>query len=294
VRAVPVSVRFPPKSQSSKLRHYPLPNGFRPELISNRHAGCNLGEGETSVIEVTKFEFSKNDFAMIPKEERALIFLAGHTVNAINTWLKIIKLSSLHEPVRTVEAKLSAAQTQILLRALFGTIHEAWVWQTRVDMGPLIGRKYLPNLPPAAKEARTFLTKHLGGSGLLSTLRNSYAYHSPSADRLDVAFEAMPPEEDWSWYVTDQYSSSFFLSCETVIGYGIAGVAEAPDLNAGLTQILSETIMVANAMNLYVEALLVAAVKSNIPAKPPQSIAMRVDDAVDARTFSLPFYVEGL
>ena len=63
------------------------------------------------------------------------------------------------------------------------------------------------------------------------------------------------------------------------LGYGIAGVAEAPDLNAGLLQILSETIMVANAMNLYVEALLVAAVKSNIPAKPPQSIAMRVDDS---------------
>jgi hypothetical protein len=58
--------------------------------------------------------------------------------------------------------------------------------------------------------------------------------------------------------------------------------------------ILSDTMMVANAMNLYVEALLVAVVKSNIPAKPPQSIAMMVDDAVNARTFSLPLYVEGL
>jgi hypothetical protein len=246
------------------------------------------------VIEVSKFQFSKGDFAAIPKEERALIFLAGHTVNTINVWLKIIRLSSLHEPSHPVEAKLNAAQTQILLRALFGALHEAWVWQTRLDIGPLIGRKYLPNLPPEAKEARNFLTKHLSGSGLLNALRNGYSHHNPSTDNLDIAFGTMPPEEDWSWYVTDKYTTSFFLSCETVIGYGVAGVADASNLNAGFARILSDTMMVANAMNLYVEALLVAAVRSNIPVKPPQTIAMRVNNAVDARTFSLPFYVEGL
>jgi len=52
------------------------------------------------------------------------------------------------------------------MSSYFGKIHEAWVWQTRVDIGPLIGQKYLPNLSQEAEEARTFLKKHLGGSGL--------------------------------------------------------------------------------------------------------------------------------
>ncbi len=36
------------------------------------------------MIEVTQYHFSKADFAGMPPEKRALIFLAGQTVNQVN------------------------------------------------------------------------------------------------------------------------------------------------------------------------------------------------------------------
>lgn len=174
------------------------------------------------MIEVTQYHFSKADFAGMPPGERALIFLAGQTVNQLNVWLKLIRLSSSFESASEVENKLSAAQTHILLRALFGTLHEAWVWQTRKDMGPLIA-SYLPKLPVDSQAARKTLSKRLANGGTMDALRNGYSFHSPTTAMLDETFAAMPEDEDWSWYVTDEYSSTLMLSCETVLGYGVAG-----------------------------------------------------------------------
>lgn len=244
------------------------------------------------MIEVTQFHFSKADFAGMPPEERALLFLTGQTINQVNVWLKLIRLSSSFESISEVENKLSAAQTHILLRALFGTLHEAWVWQTRADMGPLIAR-YLPKLPVDAQAARKTLSKRLGNGGTMDALRNGYSFHSPTTTMLDQTFAAMPNDEDWSWYVTDEHSSTLMLSCETVLGYGVAGEGNGIDLNDGFGKILSEVIGVANAMNEFMTGLAVVALRSNLPGKPRQSTIM-IEHAPQLKDAVLPFYIEGI
>ncbi len=244
------------------------------------------------MIQVTQFHFSKADFAGMPPDERALIFLTGQTINQVNVWLKLIRLSSSFESASAVENKLSAAQTHILLRALFGTLHEAWVWQTRKDMGPLIAR-YLPNLPVDAQTARKMLSKRLGNGGTMDALRNGYSFHSPTATMLDETFAAMPEDEDWSWYVTDEYSSTLMLSCETVLGYGVASKGNGADLNEGFGNILSEVIGIANAMNEFMTGLAVVALRSNLPQKTRQSPVM-IEHAPQLKDAVLPFYIEGI
>lgn len=207
------------------------------------------------MIKVYKYELAKSDFAAMTQEERALIFLAGQTLNVVSTWIKLIRLSSGHEPAWEVEQKIGAGQTHILLRALFGALHEAWSWQKRPDMGPLIARKYLPQLDLDALAARKVLSKRLGSArGIIGKLRNGYAFHNSSTEALVEAFDAMPENEDWSWYVTEELTTSFYLSCELVVGYGIAALPGASDLNAGFSEILHEVIETANAMNHYVTA----------------------------------------
>lgn len=244
------------------------------------------------MIEVTQFHFSKADFAGMPPEERALIFLAGQTVNQVNVWLKLIRLSSIFESASEIENKLSAAQTHILLRALFGTLHEAWVWQTRKEMGPLIA-SYLPKLPADSQAARKTLSKRLGNGGTMDALRNGYSFHSPTTAMLNETFAKMPEDEDWSWYVTDEHSSTLMLSCETVLGYGVAGEGKGADLNDGFGNILSEVIGVANVMNEFMTGLAVAVLRSNLPKKPRQS-AITIKHAPQLKDFALPFYVEGI
>ena len=41
------------------------------------------------------------------------------------------------------------------------------------------------------------LKKHFGQSNLLHKLRNTIAYHHPSAPELEAAFEDVPEDEDW-------------------------------------------------------------------------------------------------
>lgn len=244
------------------------------------------------MIEVTKFHFSKADFASMPPEERALIFLAGQTVNQINVWLKVILLSSSFKSPNEVENKLSAAQTHILLRALFGTLHEAWMWQVRKDMGPLIAN-YLPKLSIGSQAAHKRLSKHLGNGGMLDALRNRYAFHSPTTAMLSKTFAMMPEDEDWSWYMTDEPSSMLMLSCETVLGYGVAGEGMGADPNDGFDNILSEVISVAKAMNEFMNGLVVVALCSNLPEKPTQSVIM-IEHAPQLKDTLLPFYIEGI
>ena len=242
------------------------------------------------MIEVTQFHFSKADFAGMSPDNRALIFLAGQTINQLNVWLKLIRLSSSFESASEVENKLSAAQTHILLRALFGTLHEAWVWQTRKDMGPLIA-SYLPKLSPESIAARKTLSKQLSSGGTLESLRNGYSFHSPTTRMLDETFAAMPDEEDWSWYLSDEYSSTLMLSCETVLGYGVAVEGKGADLNAGFSNVLSEVIGVANAMNEFMTALVVVVLSSNLPERPKQSPVL-VKHAPQLKDAALPFYIE--
>ena len=206
------------------------------------------------MIEVTQFHFSKADFAGLPPEERALIFLAGQTVNQVNVWLKLISLSSSFKSASEVENKLSAAQTHILLRALFGTLHEAWVWQTRKDMGPLIA-SYLPKLSVVSQTARKTLSKRLGNGGTVDLLRNKYSFHSPTTAMLNETFAAMPEDEDWSWYVTDEHSTSLMMSCETVLGYGVAREGKCVDPNDGFDKVLFEVVGVVNAHERFYDRI---------------------------------------
>ncbi len=244
------------------------------------------------MIRVTQYHFSKADFAGMLPEERALIFLAGQTINQVNVWLKLIRLSSSFESASEVENKLSAAQTHILLRALFGTLHEAWVWQTRKDMGLLIA-SYLPTLSADSQAARKTLSKHLSNGGTMGALRNGYSFHSPTTAVLDKTFTMMPEDEDWSWYVTDEHSSTLMLSCETVLGYGVAGEGMGADLNDCFSNILSEVIGVANAMNEFMTELVVVALRSNLPEKRKQSAVM-IEHAPQLKDAALPFYIEGI
>ena len=244
------------------------------------------------MIEVTQFHFSKADFAGMPPEERALIFLAGQTVNQVNVWLKLIRLSSSFESASEVENKLSAAQTHILLRALFGTLHEAWRWQTRKDMGPLIA-SYLPKLSDDSQAARKTLSKRLGSGGTMDALRNRYSFHSPTTAMLDETFAVMPEGEDWSWYVTNEYSSTLMMSCETVLGYGVAGEGKGADPNDGFGNILSEVMGVANAMNEFMSGLMAIALRSNLPKNPKRS-AVTIAHAPQLKDAALPFYIEGI
>ena len=83
------------------------------------------------------------------------------------------------------------------------------------------------------------------------------------------------------------------LSCETVLGYGVAGERMGADPNDGFGNILSEVMGVAIAMNEFMSGLMAIALRSNLPDKPRQSAVM-IEHAPQLKDAALPFYIEGI
>lgn len=245
------------------------------------------------MIRVHRLEITKAQLAAVPGDERTLMLLSGHTLNMLGVWIKLIRFSTNRAAANPIEARIGEAQTQVILRSLFGVIAETWEWLRRPESQRLVGSKYLPMMPEEA-EAYALLKRSFGGSGLLHNLRNRFSYHHPSADDLARAFNSVPEGADWSWYVASDHTNSLYLSCETVVGYGVAGLADAADANAGFAAILRETITVANALTSFLTSLLVLAVQSNFGDTARLSPSLEVTDAPDGREFVLPFFAEGV
>ena len=116
-----------------------------------------------------------------------------------------------YESNSDLENTLSAAQSQTLLRFLFGALAEAWEMVKRPINQKLIGKDYFADIEPAGQAVYADLKKHFGESNLLHLLRNKIAYHYPEAAELEAALEDVPEDEDLAWYPSDTINNSFYL-----------------------------------------------------------------------------------
>jgi hypothetical protein len=62
------------------------------------------------MIEVYRIPISKKQLATLPKEERGLLLLMGHSLNQISVFLKLFTFSSNKDPEHPIEERISAAQ----------------------------------------------------------------------------------------------------------------------------------------------------------------------------------------
>ena len=94
---------------------------------------------------------------------------------------------------------------------------EAWELVKRPVNQKLIGKDYIDLIEAEGRAAYGELKKHFGESNLLHKLRNTIAYHHPSAEELEAAFEDVPEDEDWAWYPSDTINNSFYLASDSGI-----------------------------------------------------------------------------
>ena len=116
-------------------------------------------------IQVYRVTISKDQFRTLPPEERALVLILGHALNQIGVFVKLVRFSSNKNSSEPTEQLVSAAQTQIIIRILYGVLVEAWE-AIRTNY-KIIGLKYYPLMEDAGQDAWVELKKHFGRSKLL-------------------------------------------------------------------------------------------------------------------------------
>jgi hypothetical protein len=216
------------------------------------------------VIEVFRIPISKDQLRAIPVDERNLLLLTSHAVNQLSVLRKVLIFSLNYESDSEIENTLSAAQSQTILRFLFGALAEAWEMVKRPINQKLIGKDYIGVIEPDGIAAYDELKKHFGESSLLHKLRNTIAYHHPSALELEAAFEDVPEDEDWAWYPSDTINNSFYLASDMVISAGILRATGETDTAKAFRQVRGVVVPVSNIITDFFLLLMRAIVIRNL------------------------------
>ena len=196
------------------------------------------------VIDVLQIPVPKERLHAVPKEERALFFMLGYAANQIIMFQKLLIFSTNSTPSDPVDTRLSAVQTEMLLRLMMGVLFEAWLLIEKRFVGRPIGRDYQPLLDNEGQQALADLKKQFGASNLLATIRNNFAFHFPNEDEVEDAFQAAFDDanfdDEWNLFFAKNKFNSSFMLCDVVFVHALFKSLGEDDWAVGQMKIMKE------------------------------------------------------
>ena len=228
----------------------------------------------------------------MPPTDRRMVILGGHALNLLGVGVKLLALTVNHRPADALFDSFQAAQGQMLIRSLCGTLVETWSWLNREETYKHLQAHYLSSLPTEALAAYHTLGPMFSGSGVLTKTRNQFGFHFPKSKQLDQAFSATPDTQDFNWYVADENIHSLYFGCEAVIGFGVGNLAAGEvEGRAGMVRLVHEFTLAANAMADFLGGLLAEIVNRHLADRPRSTLDVSFQDAPRPE---MPFLLHGV
>lgn len=242
------------------------------------------------MIEVFTVPISKAQFRRFPPKERAMVFVCCHILNQIGVLVKLVRFSSNRDPKNHIEENASGTQTQIILRFLIAVLSEACVYFE--DREDLIAQ-YLPDIHEEGREAYAKVQAFFDKKGLLRMIRNNYLYHYPNDKNVEKAFEAIPEDQPWEWYLSHANTNSLYLSSELVLAHGMMNATGKPDPLEAFDDVMAETMALANTLPDFLMRLVEAICFKYLGKDVLKPQARTVfSDAPELGTFWISFFAE--
>lgn len=242
------------------------------------------------MVDVYKFPLSKAAIQSLPAEDRRTFILGGHALNQLGMWLRLITLSTNESGIHPIAERLRASQSHMLLRSLYSCLYETWKWlnfdQNHVESF------YIPKCKPEAVAAYDEIRQTFKESGILGKIRNQYSSHFPTRQQVEDAFEYAPSSEDWSWYMCNELTNSFWCSSEVVIGYGAIRLAGVDDAEAGFQMILSQAMNLTNKFQDFITAILIVIRETYTGIATGPEAIYEFSGCPSGQDFELPFLLE--
>jgi hypothetical protein len=252
---------------------------------------------EFAMLEILQLPMPKDTLAKMTSEERSLFLLLGYASNQVNLLWKLVIIATNHTPENPIEQRVSGAQTQMLVRLTVGAMWEAWLLVERGFLKNPIGRDYVPILDKPATAALERLKKYFASSSL-SRIRNNYAYHHPTKDQMEAAFQvAMANKDsqdmDWSVFFNRALLNTFFFVSDYVLIHGITGELNETDVNAAHQKLLGDLAPVANDLSEFTFGFAKAIFQKYINRDElTMNVVAKIGDAPKIDDARIPHYVE--
>jgi hypothetical protein len=246
-----------------------------------------------SNVEVFRVSISKGQLRAIPEDERNLLLLASHAVNQLSVMRKLLIFSLNYESSSDIENTLSAAQSQTILRFLFGSLAETWEMLKRPVNQRIIGKDYAGAIEADGVTVYANLKKHFGETNLLHKLRNTVAYHHPEGTELAEAFEEVPEDEDWAWYPSDTINNSYYLASDYVISARILKLTGEGDTRKAFEKVMGLVVPVSNDLTDFLLYLMRAIVSRHLGSgllNVRPGTGTKIEGVPNLYKFAIPFF----
>jgi hypothetical protein len=247
--------------------------------------------GVLRVIKIVRVRIGKDQLRRLTTEERAMFLLVGHVANQLAILTKLVAFSSNWGDYGPIVEKVTAGQTQMFARQAIGVANEAWELIHKRFLSRPLGHEYREKLAPTGREALDNLCKYFGSKNVIAAIRNSFAFHNPRDSELEAAFEAVPNEAEWEWYLCDHNINTFYLMSDLVITFGILGTTGIVDPIEAHTKVSDDIKLVSNWIVDFALAFVSAVLETHFPETEGE-VVEQVASAPNVFGVKLPFYVE--
>ena len=206
---------------------------------------------------IYRARLSKDGLRQLPSAERKLFLTLGHAVNEVNALRKLLFWSSDFSDKNDVVTQGRITFALIFVRLLAGKTKEAnELIKKRFLRSKVLSQGYLPLLSPKGREALAKLKRLFGGSNLISSIRNDFAFHY-SPDAIDAALNDL--SDDLDLYIEDKGQANTLYYCSEVLaGRALLKSLGAVDDPEAFNRLMEETISAADAIHNFAEAFMEA------------------------------------
>ena len=241
---------------------------------------------------------TKETLSKMTPEERSLFLLLGYASNQVNALWKLVIITTNSTPDDPIEQRVSGAQIEIFVRLTIGVMREAWTLIERGFLKSKIGKEYAPLLDEEARGGLDRLKKRFGPSNPLATIRNNYAFHHPTMEQMEAAFQLAASNKDgedvdWSVFFNRALLNTFFFVSDYVLVHGIADILKESDVNVAHEKLLRDLAPIANDLSEFMFGFAKAIFQKYIGGEElVLTVVAKIANAPDINDLHLPFYVE--
>jgi hypothetical protein len=254
-----------------------------------------LQQTSYSMLRIMRIALPKEHLQKLTAGERSLFLLLGYASNQINTLWKLVIVATNDRIKDPVEEKVSAAQTQIFVRLLIGTMREALKLIEKRFLGSKIGKEYVPILNPQTKEALDRLKKRFGAPDKFVVIRDNFAFHHPSLEDMEAAFQlavkADGDDTDWCIYLNNALLNTFFFASDFVLVHGMANAMGETDVNEAHRKLLGDIAPIANDLSTFAFGF-AEAIFIKYFGELNAALVAEIKDAANIEELRLPWFLE--
>ena len=162
-------------------------------------------------------------------------------------------------------------------------------------LGSALGKEYVPLLSGDTTNALGRLKKRFGAPDKLVVIRDNFAFHHPSLNDMEVAFQLAVTsggdDTDWCMYLDRALLNSFFFVSDFVIVHGMANALGETDINEAHRKLLGDLAPIANDLSTFAFGFAEAIFKKHFGELTATMVA-QIENAPKIEDLRLPWFLE--